>query len=365
LDPRDETKLLVALLDDVRYDVACLYGPDHPLVIVHPEHRGAGHAGMLARAWAVGYRIECEGHPADWGTCVATCPPPEEHRLPGSDGRAICPTAGNAPQPAHDRQRGRRVPGVPSTVDGREHRLRSPCRAGGDPRAQDRPMTRPANATGVDLARLALRSALAAARDRAGDAPLKRTRTTRSSAARADDRDPRPLGGLFEQLLTERGWAVPVTGGSIADAWPRACPEYAEKVTAGHYDPDTGRLDLHPASITYATQLRLLERALIKRVNAAVGTGTVRSLRVIPPGGAPGTPSARTDLRPRDRTPTLSGQRRDIGPPAAASAPRRVGGDTAGTGAGTLTPAGPPNAWARALARARRERLGSQAGRDR
>ncbi|MYV99278.1 DUF721 domain-containing protein, partial [Streptomyces sp. SID3343] len=91
-----------------------------------------------------------------------------------------------------------------------------------------------------DLARLALRAALAAARDRTGDAPVKRTRTGRSSTARTDDRDPQPLGGLLEQLLTDHGWTAPVTGGSIPDTWPRTCPEYADKVTAGHYDPDTG-----------------------------------------------------------------------------------------------------------------------------
>jgi hypothetical protein len=54
-----------------------------------------------------------------------------------------------------------------------------------------------------------------------------------------------------------------MTGVSAAGIRPRACPEYARKGSAGHNDPDTGRLDLHPAPPTYATQLRLLEGALI------------------------------------------------------------------------------------------------------
>nr|WP_272923849.1 DUF721 domain-containing protein [Streptomyces sp. SID3343] len=158
------------------------------------------------------------------------------------------------------------------------------------------------------------------------------------------------MGGLLEQLLADHGWTAPVTGGSLADVWPRACPEYADKVTAGHYDPDTGRLDLHPISPTYATQLRLLESALIKRINTAVGAETVRSLRVVPPGNAPGTPPARAKPRPHPGATAATPQHRIPEAP-----PRESVRDVDRHGTHGPGPAG-RNAWARAIARARRER---------
>lgn len=209
-----------------------------------------------------------------------------------------------------------------------------------------------------DLARIAMRAAIAAGRDHAGEAPA--TRARRASAARGDDRDPKPLGGLLEQLLTDRGWAAPVAGGSLADLWPRACPEYADTVTAGHYDPATGRLDLHPAGHAHATQLRLMERSLVERLNTATGTtdtGPVRALRILPPGTT-ATTGTHPASRPADRTPTVPAARREPAPATPWSQTPRQNGH-----AGPTRPAGPnPGPWARAVARARQERAQAREG---
>jgi hypothetical protein len=60
-------------------------------------------------------------------------------------------------------------------------------------------------------------------------------------------------------------------------------PELIGKVTPTHYDARTGRLDLQPTSPAYATQLRLLGRQLIARINGKIGSTLVRDLRVLPP----------------------------------------------------------------------------------
>lgn len=65
------------------------------------------------------------------------------------------------------------------------------------------------------------------------------------------------------------------------------------------FDEDSGQLDLRPVSPAYATQLRLLGRQMIARINTKTGREAVKSIRVLPPGpdqgaqagGAPGSAS--------------------------------------------------------------------------
>jgi hypothetical protein len=87
--------------------------------------------------------------------------------------------------------------------------------------------------------------------------------------------------------------------GSLIDQWAVA-PELVGKVRPTHYDADSGQLDLLPIfSPAYATQLRLLGRQMITRINTKSGAETVRSIRVLPPGGSQ-TPQTET---PREREP--------------------------------------------------------------
>ncbi|WP_244406088.1 DciA family protein [Streptomyces sp. DSM 40868] len=63
------------------------------------------------------------------------------------------------------------------------------------------------------------------------------------------------------------------------------------RVRPVHYEPATRQLDLLPLSPAYATQLRLLGRQLIARINAKTGQETVKELRVLAPGSGAATPA--------------------------------------------------------------------------
>ncbi|MGW2255152.1 DciA family protein [Kitasatospora sp. NPDC001660] len=150
-----------------------------------------------------------------------------------------------------------------------------------------------------DIARAALQAARAAARHRPTADPLRRTpaRQPRRAAVR-DGREPVGLAAVFTGLVAERAWELSATGGNLLDQWPAIAPELVDKVTATHFDPATGRLDLQPVSPAYGTQLRLLGSQLVARINAKLGTEAVRSIRVLAPRplGPARTPAAPVPL---------------------------------------------------------------------
>jgi predicted nucleic acid-binding Zn ribbon protein len=141
--------------------------------------------------------------------------------------------------------------------------------------------------SGVDLARVALQAAKAAAKSRPAAAAGGRNSARRRSSrpVRGDGRDPLKLGAAVTALMAERAWEAPAAAGSVIDQWAEIAPELVGKVRPVHYDADSGRLDLLPISPAYATQLRLLGRQMVARINAKTAAETVRSIRVLPPGG--------------------------------------------------------------------------------
>ncbi|WP_171053377.1 DciA family protein [Streptomyces marianii] len=164
--------------------------------------------------------------------------------------------------------------------------------------------------TGVDLARVALAAAKKAAKERGAHTSAKRT-VKRRPATRGDGREPMGLGSALAQLVTERGWEAPAAGGSVIDRWHTiVTPDIADNLRAVAYDPHTGRLDLLPATQAWATQARLISAQLIRQANSAVGTTTVRQIRVLPAGSRrtpaaevpaePAAPIARGEIRTRE-----------------------------------------------------------------
>lgn len=140
-------------------------------------------------------------------------------------------------------------------------------------------------ASGADLARQALAAARAAAKTRPAATPKKR-RTVRP--ARGEGRDPLAFGDLLKNLKTEQGWETGIDGGNLIDQWPTLCPpELATTVRPTAYDPDRGLLTLQPSTPAYATQVRLFQQHLIRRLNEGLGRPAVRTIRVLPPGGRP------------------------------------------------------------------------------
>ncbi|MFJ4473188.1 DciA family protein [Streptomyces sp. NPDC089424] len=143
-------------------------------------------------------------------------------------------------------------------------------------------MTDTPQLSGMDLARLALKNARAAAPKNPSTGPArsktKRTRRTGSG------RDPVNLAAAITALGADVPMDAGLAGGSILDQWPTLCPQYAEHVQPVHYDETRGRLDLRPASHAYFTQLQLLGGQLAKQINDKMGRPVVRSIRVLPVG---------------------------------------------------------------------------------
>jgi predicted nucleic acid-binding Zn ribbon protein len=145
--------------------------------------------------------------------------------------------------------------------------------------------------SGRDLAHQALRAAqeAAAARGRTpGAAPANWRRSAgaanrrnrrRWSGAGDDDRDPQPLGKLAEKLLADRGWRKPLTEASVLGRWDELVgPDIAEHSTP--VSLRDGELVVAATSTAWATQLRTLQRELLRRIAAGVGAGVVKRIKV-------------------------------------------------------------------------------------
>ncbi|MFG2625177.1 DUF721 domain-containing protein [Streptomyces sp. NPDC048473] len=158
--------------------------------------------------------------------------------------------------------------------------------------AQERPVEgKQPEPSGVDLARVALRAAKEQARARGAAAQQKKQARRGGglrSGARADGRDPLPLGAAINRLITERGWETPAAVGGVMGRWPQIVgADLANHCVPLRYDedPDERVLTVQCDSTAWATQLRLLAPQLVARLNADLGHGTVRLIKVLGPGG--------------------------------------------------------------------------------
>jgi len=137
---------------------------------------------------------------------------------------------------------------------------------------------------GPDRARLAaeaLAEAKADARAR-GDLPAGHQRPAGGAGAetkRARRDDPEPLAAAIGGLLDGRGWQQQAAMGSVFGRWA----EIVGADLAAHTRPDTfadGELAVTADSTAWATQVRLLAPELIRRLNAELGDGTVRRVKL-------------------------------------------------------------------------------------
>jgi predicted nucleic acid-binding Zn ribbon protein len=181
---------------------------------------------------------------------------------------------------SRDRKRGPEGPELPEAPEA--------------PEAQESAGEAPApESSGVDLARVALRAAKEQARARGAAAQDKRQARRGGglrSGARADGRDPLPLGAAISRLITERGWEAPAAVGGVMGRWPQIVGEdVAKHCVPTKYDEsnDARVLTVQCDSTAWATQLRLLAPRLVARLNEDLGHGTVRLLKVLAPSGPP------------------------------------------------------------------------------
>jgi predicted nucleic acid-binding Zn ribbon protein len=104
-----------------------------------------------------------------------------------------------------------------------------------------------------------------------GDSPARRGRPRRE--------DPQPLASAIGGLLGARGWEQRAAMGSVFGRWA----EIVGQDVAAHTRPDSfadGELAVTADSTAWATQVRLLAPVLVRRLNAELGDGSVRRVRV-------------------------------------------------------------------------------------
>jgi len=110
-----------------------------------------------------------------------------------------------------------------------------------------------------------------------GGSPARRGRPRRE--------DPQPLASAIGGLLGARGWEQRAAMGSVFGRWA----EIVGQDVAAHTRPDSfadGELAVTADSTAWATQVRLLAPVLVRRLNAELGDGSVRRVRVrgpVPP----------------------------------------------------------------------------------
>ena len=96
---------------------------------------------------------------------------------------------------------------------------------------------------------------------------------------RARRDDPQLLGQAIGGLLDQQGWQQRAAIGSVFGRWA----EIVGRDLAAHTQPDAfadGELAVIADSTAWATQVRLLASQLVRRLNAELGDGTVRRVKV-------------------------------------------------------------------------------------
>lgn len=142
----------------------------------------------------------------------------------------------------------------------------------------------PNEGDGPSAARAALNRARAAAQARGtatrGRQPGRRALdAARRSGAFPDARDPQPVGRLVDGLVAERGWQAALSVGAVLGRWS----EIVGPDVAAHCSPEAftdGVLTLRADSTAWATQVRLLSAALLRRLAEETGEGTVTKVVV-------------------------------------------------------------------------------------
>jgi predicted nucleic acid-binding Zn ribbon protein len=130
-----------------------------------------------------------------------------------------------------------------------------------------------------------------------------RGRLASPRAARRERReDPQALSAAIDGLLDAEGWNQAAATGSVFGRWA----QIVGADLAGHTQPESlrdGELIVQADSTAWATQLRLLQAQLIRRLNAELGAETVLRVKVRGPVTAtrkPGEWRVRGSRGPRD-----------------------------------------------------------------
>ena len=102
--------------------------------------------------------------------------------------------------------------------------------------------------------------------------------------ARTHRDDPQPLSAALDGLLADQGWQTEAAVGSVFGRWDQLVgPDVAAHTRPEQFS--NGELVVIADSAAWATQMRLLTSAVLRRLNTELGHGTVT--RVVVRGPAP------------------------------------------------------------------------------
>ena len=97
--------------------------------------------------------------------------------------------------------------------------------------------------------------------------------------ARSHREDPQPLSTALDGLLADQGWQTQAAVGSVFGRWDQLVgPDVAAHTRPERFSD--GELVVIADSAAWATQVRLLASALLRRLNIELGHGTVTSVVV-------------------------------------------------------------------------------------
>ncbi|MFI6928233.1 DUF721 domain-containing protein [Nonomuraea spiralis] len=140
-----------------------------------------------------------------------------------------------------------------------------------------------AAARGAAMAREKLAQAKA---DAAKRGQLPRREPRRKAGPRREAGDPQLFGRAIADLLADRGWEQSAAVGAVFGRWQ----DIVGPDLAAHTRPesfDEGEVLIAADSTAWATQVRLLARTLIRRLNEELGDGAVTKVKVRGPQNAP------------------------------------------------------------------------------
>jgi predicted nucleic acid-binding Zn ribbon protein len=130
----------------------------------------------------------------------------------------------------------------------------------------------------------------------------RRTGPAKGSGAFPDERDPQLLDVTVGRLVDDHGWDVDLRVAGMFARWP----ELVGEEVAQHATPESfadGTLVVRTDSTAWATQLKLLAPAVVRRLNEDLGHGTVSLIEVLGPhlpSWKKGPRSVRDGRGPRD-----------------------------------------------------------------
>ena len=108
------------------------------------------------------------------------------------------------------------------------------------------------------------------------------------------------VGGAWTRLVDDQGWQTGLDVASLLGMWPDIVGSAnAEHTSPESFEPDAGLLVIRTSSTAWAEQLRLMLPAVRSAIEAKVGTGVVRDIRI----AGPAPPRTRGRLRVRGRGP--------------------------------------------------------------